>query len=507
MSNKITCCTREMTHDAINIQARRAATGFAETALVPDRPVAIMLRNDFAFFTATLGASLLGAVATTINWHFTADEVAYILTDSNAGILVVHADIWRKIGAKLAPDVIEALTVLVVPTALDIAGECGISEAECAVPQGATDWHDWLNSLSPWRGTPAKPQGSMIYTSGTTGHPKGVRRLGPVEVTTRGNHNAFAEGARHLLSAPMYHAAPNRIAMSVFQTGGSLILLPRFDAEQTLQLIEQQQITHAFMVPIMFIRMLKLPQEIRARYDVSSLQHVAHTGAPCPPEVKRAMIEWWGEVIFEYYGGTETGAVTYCTSQESLAHPGTVGRAVPDASIRIYDENGNECPAGTAGEIYCRLHSYPDFTYHGRDEERQAIEKDGLFTCGDIGYLDEQGYLYISDRKKDMVISGGVNIYPAQVEAGIFGHEDISDCVVFGIPDSEYGEVLAAAVQPRPGVSLDVEQLKVFLRERIAGYMVPREVYLYEALPRDDSGKISKKKLRDFYWEKSGRTI
>ncbi len=501
----VICCEREMSHEAVGREARRAATGFARAGVTSGGTVATMLRNDFPFLAATLAADMVEAVATPINWHFTADEVAYILDDSNAQVLIVHADIWREIGPKMPDNVMDGITVVAVETPRDIADAHRVAEADCAVPEGIAAWGEWISAQPEWSGPPPKPQSAMIYTSGTTGRPKGVRRLGPVpvEATRRGRYNAFVEDSRLLLAAPMYHSAPYRAAISTFQVGGDIVLAPRFQAEETLQLIERHEITHSFMVPTMFIRLLKLPVKTRARYDVSSLRHVVHAGSPCPPEVKRAIIEWWGPVVYEYYGGTETGAVTYCTSEEALAHPGTVGRAIQDATIKIFDEDGNECPAGVSGEIYCRLHSYPDFIYQGKPEERRAIEKNGLVTCGDIGYLDEEGYLYISDRKTDMVISGGVNIYPAQIEAAIFAHEEVTDCAVFGIPDPEYGEALVAAVQPEPGARLDVDRLKRFLRGKVAGYMVPRRVLILNELPRDDSGKIFKRKLRDTYGQQS----
>jgi long-chain acyl-CoA synthetase len=250
------------------------------------------------------------------------------------------------------------------------------------------------------------------------------------------------------------------------------------------------------MVPTMLIRLLKLPQEVRERYDISSLKHVVHAGAPCPPDVKSAIINWWGPVLYEYYGGTETGAVTYCTSEQALAHPGTVGRAVPDATISILDDDGVEVPTGTHGEIFCRLHTMPDFTYQGDPAARAACEKHGLITCGDIGYLDDEGYLYLSDRKKDMVISGGVNIYPAEIEAAIFACDGVLDCAVFGLPDAEMGEIVAAAIQLETGATLETDQLNEYLGKRIARYMVPRKTFFVEDLPRDDSGKIFKRKLR-----------
>ncbi len=496
---RLICADHIVTFDTIHRDARRAASGLNAAGLGRGSTIAIMLRNEAAFFAATLAASMIEAVATAINWHYTGDEASYLLRDSGATVWVVHADIWRRIGADIPDDVLRGLTVLVVETPPGIAQTFGISDAETQVPQGVANWADWLGEHPEWDGPPPHPQAAMIYTSGTTGRPKGVRRLGPVGVNKSGNHNAFVKGAHTLIVAPMYHSAPNRNAMSAFFTGGDIILQPRFDAEEMLALIAAHQITHAFVVPTMFVRLLKTPDAVRARYDVSSLTHVVHADAPCPAEVKGAMIDWWGPVIYEYYGGTETGGVTYCSPHEALAHPGTVGCAVPDATIMVFDENGVECPTGVVGEIFVRLHSYPDFAYQGLPEDRAAIEHKGLITCGDVGYLDAQGYLFLTDRKKDMIISGGVNIYPAQIEAALIQHPVILDCAMFGLPDVDMGERVAAAVQLRPGDDLTLAEVRNFLQDRIADYTIPRDLHVMETLPRDASGKMFKRKLRDIF--------
>jgi long-chain acyl-CoA synthetase len=240
---------------------------------------------------------------------------------------------------------------------------------------------------------------------------------------------------------------------------------------------------------------------------VSSLRFIVHAAAPCPPHVKRAMIEWWGPIINEYYGATETGAVVFCTSREWLEHPGTVGKALPDCVLKIVRDDGSEADTGEAGDIYCRFKNGNDFTYHGDDEKRRKAERDGLISVGDIGYLDKDGFLFLCDRRNQMVISGGVNIYPAEIESEILKIPGIADCAVFGIPDDDFGESLCAVIQPQPGVRLDATDLKVELAKHLAKYKVPKVIEFMHELPREDSGKIFKRKLRDPYWEKTGRKI
>jgi long-chain acyl-CoA synthetase len=261
------------------------------------------------------------------------------------------------------------------------------------------------------------------------------------------------------------------------------------------------------MVPIMFNRLLKLPEEIRKAYDLSSLKFVAHAAAPVSPPIKRAMIEWWGPVINEYYGSTEMGNVTFCTAEEWLDHPGTVGRPMPNAVVKIIGENGNELPPREIGEVVGRTLGAPDFTYQNDDEKRRRMEKQGLITPGDVGYLDEDGYLYLCDRANDMIISGGVNIYPAEIEAELHKIPEVADCAVFGIPDEEFGEAVCAYVQPQPGARLDELTLREQLRQQVAGYKMPRVWEFVDDLPREDSGKIFKRKLRAPYWENAGRNI
>ena len=248
-------------------------------------------------------------------------------------------------------------------------------------------------------------------------------------------------------------------------------------------------------------------EQVRSRYDLSSLRWVVHAAAPCPPDVKRAMIEWLGPIVAEYYGGTETGPVAFCTSEEWLAHPGTVGRPLERAVVKVLDAEGNELPAGQSGEIYMWLDVWPDFSYAGDEEKRRSVERDGLVSCGDIGYLDTDGYLHLNDRRSDMVISGGVNIYPAEIEACLLAMPGVRDCAVFGIPDDEFGEALAAYVEPQNGAQLNDESVRAHVRSRLAAYKTPRLVEFRDSLPREDTGKIFKRRLRDPYWAGRERAI
>ncbi len=488
----------------------RAAGGLSALGIGENDTVAIMMRNDPAFLDAMLGARRIGAYYCAVNWHFKADEAGFILRDSEAKVLIVHADLF----AQIASGIPEGLPVIVVephPATLDASGRT--SER----PAMQTGWTTWLSHQTPFTGPAFFPRGNMAYTSGTTGRPKGVRRMPPPaadaeRMTQRMaalglEINGIGPGMRALLSGPMYHSAPNAYAVQATLAGELLVLEAKFDAERTLALIEQYRLTHAYLVPIMFVRMLRLSEEVKRQYDISSMHFVACTGSPCAPDVKRAMIEWWGPVIHESYASSEAGFITHITSEESLVRPGSVGRPASGATIRIFDEAGAPLSAGQTGLIYARQPAYTDFTYAHQPEARHAIERDGLVSVGDMGYLDDDGYLFISDRKSDMVISGGVNIYPAEIEAVLIGMPGVADCAVFGIPNEEFGETLAAAVQLRDGQAMEATQVRRYLSDRIANYKVPKLVTFHAEFPREDSGKIFKRKLRAPYWEGVNRRI
>ena len=317
----------------------------------------------------------------------------------------------------------------------------------------------------------------------------------------------FAPDMIAAVPGPLYHSAPNSFGLRSSQMGKGVVLLPRFEPEAMLQAIEQHRISHMFMVPTMFIRLLRLPKDVREKYDLSSLRFIIHAAAPCPVEAKRGMIEWWGPIIHEFYGSTESSAVTLATSEDSLKKPGTVGRPVRGAEIVIVGDDGRELPAGQQGEIFTRIAGMPDFTYFNKPEKRAEIDRKGLITSGDVGYLDEDGYLFICDRKRDMVISGGVNIYPAEIESVAHHMPFVKDCAVFGIPDADFGEALMAVVEPQAGHTLTPDEIRAYLKLHLADYKVPKHIEIGHDLPREDSGKIFKRRLRDPYWAKAGRTI
>jgi long-chain acyl-CoA synthetase len=472
---------------ALDERAARAATGFERLGIGEGDVVALLLRNSPAYVEAMLACRLLGAYHCPINWHFKADEASFIVRDSGARLLVTDAELLEQIDGA-------------VPSGVQVVGV-------------ETRWPQWRDRESPWRGRPRTPRGSMPYTSGTTGQPKGVRREPPTEaqrslaMALYRTALGIEAGTRAMVSAPLYHSAPNLYAVQALLNGELLVLEPRFDAEATLALIERHRLTNVYLVPTMYVRLLRLPAEVRARYEISSLRFICSTGSPCAPEVKRAMIDWLGPIITETYASSETGHITFIDSREWLQRPGSVGRPLGAGVVKILDEKGRELPPGEIGLIYCRQPAYPEFTYVNNADARAALERNGLWSVGDMGYLDADGYLYIADRKSDMVISGGVNIYPAEIEAALLGMPAVADCAVFGIPDAEFGEALAAAVELRPGARTSEGEGQQFLRQRIAGYKVPRVVTFHAALPREESGKIFKRLLREPYWAGTGRRI
>jgi long-chain acyl-CoA synthetase len=502
---------RELSQARLLENVGRAAAGFSALGIGAEDAVAIMLRNDFPFFEGSMAANSLGAHAVPINWHFQSNEAGYILRDCHAKALIVHADLLPQVQAAI-PDGVHTFVVATPP---EIQAAYGITSRESEPPESLPEWSEWVSQQQSQKLAPPPPPSSMIYTSGTTGNPKGVRRQ-PFTPETTAKLTEMVEIAfglsregdfRTVVTGPMYHAAPNTYGLWAAKNGGFCVLQPRFDPEDLLRMIEQYRITHLHMVPTMFVRLLKLSDEIKSKYDLSSLQFVVHAAAPCPPDVKRLMIEWWGFVINEYYGASETGCVVFHTSEEALRKTGTVGRPIKGGIVRVYDDQGNLLGPNQIGEVYLRVEGFPDFTYNGLDEMRAEIERDGLVTAGDVGYLDEDGYLFLCDRKKDMVISGGVNIYPAEIEAALIAMPGVHDCAVFGIPDEEYGESLCAYLELEAGTALSAEAVQKFLASRLARYKVPKVIEFISGLPREDSGKIFKRKLRDPYWEKIGRQI
>jgi long-chain acyl-CoA synthetase len=495
----------------IQRNAARGAGGLAALGIGEDDSVALMLRNDFPTFEVNMAASQLGAYAVPINWHFTPEEAGYILTDSGAKVLVAHSDLL----AQIAGGVPEGVTVLAVPTPEEIAAAYGVPREKRAGPAGVETWASFVARSAPNAQPPKAARGSMIYTSGTTGRPKGVRRR---PSTPEMQALAAGEAAKYwglgpdpsivvMMNGPMYHSAPAAYGMASARLGLHMVLQPRFDAEDMLRLIDRHKVSHMHIVPTMFVRLLRLPDEVKRRYDLSSLRWITHGAAPCAPAVKRQMIDWWGPVINEYYGATETGIVVWHNSEQALAKPGTVGRVVEGATMRIVDEQGRDVKQGEVGEIYLRGPHLAEFTYNNDEAKRREIALGDLVTVGDVGYQDADGYVFLCDRKRDMIISGGVNIYPAEIESVLIQMPGVRDCAVFGIPDEEFGEQICAHVEPQAGAAIDATAVRDWLGLHLARYKVPRIVEFAAALPREDSGKIFKRKLRAPYWEKAGRSI
>ncbi len=495
----------------IQANAARGAGGFAALGLREDDSVALMLRNDFATFEVNMAAGQLGIYGVPINWHFTPEEAGYILSDSGAKVLVAHSDLLAQVAGGIPANV----KVLAVPVPDEIAAAYNMPAEKRRAPDGIETWDDFVARHAPNAQPPKAARGSMIYTSGTTGRPKGVRRQpsSPEQQALAAGEAAKYWGVEAdpstvvLMNGPMYHSAPAAYGMGSARAGLHMVLQPRFDAEDMLRLIDRHKVSHMHIVPTMFVRLLRLPDDVKRRYDISSLRWVTHGAAPCAPAVKRQMIEWWGPVINEYYGATETGIVVWHDSREALAKPGTVGHVVDGASLRIVDEQGRDVKQGEVGEIYLRGPHLAEFTYNNDDAKRREIALDDLVTVGDVGYQDADGYVFLCDRKRDMIISGGVNIYPAEIESVLIQMPGVRDCAVFGIPDEEFGEQICAHVEPQAGAVIDAMGVRGYLGQHLARYKVPKVVEFSAGLPREDSGKIFKRKLRNPYWEKAGRSI
>ena len=491
--------------DWIASEIDRLLAGLHALDCGPGDTVAAMLRNSPQYVALTLACRRAGLYLASVNWHFKALEAEHILNDSGACALFVDSDLLAQIAGGI-PDHVALITV---------AGDAAhAASASAPAPARAQDWAEFGAGLPAMPARTGLVHSAITYTSGTTGKPKGVRRIPPApgahasaERFAQVMDIVYGRGDVAFLAAPIYHSAAMSYLGHFSNLGATLVLEPRFDAARALALIAKHRITHAYLVPTMYQRLLALPAEVRTQHDLSSLQQVASTGSPCPVPLKQAMINWFGPIITEAYGSSEAGYTTFIDAADWQRHPGSAGRAMPDAEVRIFDEDGKALPAGEIGLIHVRQHALSDFTYVNRPEARAAIERDGLVTLGDMGYLDADGFLFICDRKADMIISGGVNIYPAEIESVLHTMPGIADCAVFGIPDAEFGEGLAAAVQPLPGVQLDAAAVQSFLRERIANYKVPRIVDIHQQLPREDTGKIFKRKLRDPYWAGQARAI
>jgi len=455
--------------------------------------IAICLENHRLFLTICWAAFRSGLYFTAISYRLQPAEVEYIVNDCRAKLLVTSAlltDTFLGFADKLENDPI-----------------CYMLDGVC---KGATSLEKAIKGLPE---TPIIDQSygqSMLYSSGTTGRPKGVKK--PMIELQWGEESPLLKAAEsryeynrntiYLSPAPLYHAAPLGFNMMVLRAGGTCIIMEHFDSEEALSLIQQYRATHSQWVPTMFVRMLKLPEEVRSRYDLSSLAYAVHAAAPCPVAVKEQMIDWWGPVLYEYYAGTEGNGSTFITSQEWLQHRGSVGKATDGCRVHIVDDAGSELPTGEMGGVY--------FEGGGKFEYLNDINKTasvytskGWSTLGDVGYIDEEGYLYLTDRKSFMIISGGVNIYPQEAENALITHPKVTDVAVFGVPNEEFGEEVKAVVQPsnmsEASPALEAE-LIAYVRDQISHIKSPRSIDFMEELPRHPTGKLYKRLLKDKYW-------
>jgi long-chain acyl-CoA synthetase len=458
--------------------------------VAPGGHVSMLLGNRVEMVDLLIAAQLSGVWTTAVNFHLTAPEVAYILDDSGSTILFTDPD--NEAVAR------EAVTLATNPVSVVVAGP----ELD-ALAAGSTDEPFALDG--PGGGT-------MLYTSGTTGRPKGVKRVrqGSLGATlTVGAAAGMVLGldgkGPHLVTGPLYHAAPLGFAAIDLANGAELVLMPHWDESHCLRLIQERGIRNSHIVPTMCVRLLRLPDDERAAFDPSSLSTVLHGAAPIAPQVKHRMIEWWGPVLTEYWGSTEGGVFTLVDSAAWLTKPGTVGKAIRSYEVFAVAPDGERLPAGEVGTLYTRnLLTDEVFEYHQAPEKTEAAHlSPGTFTMGDVGHVDGDGFVFLSDRAANMIISGGVNIYPAEIEQELIDHPAVADVAVFGIPDDEWGEQVKAAVELVPGYEASAEleaELILFARERLAGFKVPRSVDFEDELPRHPTGKLYTRLLRDRYW-------
>jgi long-chain acyl-CoA synthetase len=492
--------TEHRAGDLLN-RVNQITHGLRALGLRPGDGLASVLPNGAAALEVYLAALQAGWYLTPINWHFTAPEIAYIMRDCEAKAVFVH----ERFGG-------------VGTAAADEAG----------IPAGARFCYGDLpgfTAVAALRG--GQPEAipadrtagaTMHYTSGTTGRPKGVRRalsgLDPDEAAELGTGLLQFFGITpglpnaHLVSSPNYHTAVTMFGGCALHMGHTLVYMDAWDSEQALEFVERYRVTSTHMVPTHFKRMLSLPDQTRGRYDLSSMKWLIHAAAPCPIGIKQAMLDWWGPCVWEYYAATEGGG-TIASPDDWVTRPGTVGTPWPISEIMIANENGEECPPGTPGTIYMKM-GISDFAYKDDPAKTAASRLRDFFTVGDIGYLDDGGYLFLCDRKSDMIISGGANIYPAEIEAEIIMHPKVADVAVFGIPDEDWGEQVKAVVQPAAGVTASDElatEILASLDGRLARMKWPKSIDFIAEMPRDPSGKLIKRRLRDPYWADRGASI
>ena len=479
-----------ITYAELESRSRRIAEMLAEVGLRTGDHVALLMDNGKRVLEIIWAAQRSGLYMTPVNWHLTADEARYIVEDCDAAVLFASASV-----VALATSIPTSATLLrrfsVEGT---IPGFDDLDTALARCPAETQQFEDIEGML-------------MLYSSGTTGRPKGIlrplsgQRFGESSGVPPSMHEEFAgDDLVYLCSAPLYHVAPLTAAMLSQRVGGTVVVMRRFDPEEVLRLIDTYRVTHAQMVPTMFVRLLKLPPEVRARYDVTSLRYVVHTAASCPVPVKEQMIAWWGEKLWEVYAGSEGNGGCIVDSATWLLHKGTVGKPA-FGNVHIVSEEGDELPPGNIGTIY--FADAPGFEYHkDADKTASSVNSAGWSTLGDLGYVDDDGFVYLSDRRTDLIISGGVNIYPQEVENVLVLHPKVTDVAVIGVPDDEMGHAVKAIVQPAHGAEAGPElatELIAYCREQIAHFKCPRSVDFDPELPRLPNGKLMKRLLTDRY--------
>jgi acyl-CoA synthetase (AMP-forming)/AMP-acid ligase II len=483
-----------MTYAQMEAQSNRVAHLLRRLGLARGDTVAILMLNELDYLPICWAAQRAGLVFVAMSTKLTADEAGYIAGDSGAKAI-------------FCSPALASVAVAATPGLSPQARLCTGAGAD-----SCTRLDDAIADLPTKRIDDESAGRDMLYSSGTTGRPKGVRGPlpeGPIDqVDALSGMVAmlyqFAPGMKYLSPAPLYHAAPLRYCMAAHKFGGTVVVMEKFDPETYLALVETHKITHSQLVPTMFVRMLKLPEDVRTKYDVSSLKVAIHAAAPCPVDVKHAMIAWWGPVIFEYYSATEGAGFTAITPQEWLARPGSVGKSIL-GEIRVLDDDGAPLGPNQTGRIF--FHGGGQFSYHNDPEKTASVMSEHGATFGDIGHVDEDGFLFLTDRAAFMIISGGVNVYPQEAENALISHPDVADVAVFGIPDPEMGEAVQAVVQPRDmtkaGPALEAELL-AYVRGRLSHVKCPKRIDFRAELPRHDTGKLYKRLLKDEYWAKVG---
>lgn len=484
-----------ITYFELNERSNQLAHALFDAGLRPGDHLALFLENHIAFFEVIWACLRSGLYLTPINRHLSASEAAYIVDDCDAKALIASASLDQSL--KLG----------------ELSQRCNVKFSIGGAIGGFSDYDLSIGDKSNENIAEERTGSMMLYSSGTTGRPKGIQRMPSDLPPSKGNPSVklfadlygFDVDTIYMSTAPLYHGAPIAFANATIQGGGTVIMMDKFEAETALQLIDRYRVTHSQWVPTMFVRLLKLPLEVRNKYDLSSQRYAIHAAAPCPVDVKRQMIDWWGPVIEEYYTSTETAGLTTISSEEWLTHQGSVGRA-HGKPFHICDEAGNELPKGAPGLIYAEPAVGAGFVYH--KDPQKTIDarhptKPNWICVGDIGYLDEDGYLFLTDRKSFMIISGGVNIYPQQIENALALHPQLIDSAVIGVPNEELGEEVKAIVQLADGVQPSealVEKIKAFVGEKLGTQLIPRTVDFIDEIPRMPTGKLDKKILHAKYW-------